>query len=162
MSWFALSCAVLKPQYMLIGRESDWNLWIQTALMSKSYSYKNILLPISLSWEMGRTLFYYIFHHYTRTNTISTFSSLSFIFSCVNAQSSTALGWMYWMPGSKDNTSHYTITGSMKAYDLSSNPVKKQAGKADWQRAACSSITHYAVRENMKVKTIRMVKQPYK
>ena len=111
---------------------------------------------------MGRTLFYYIFHHYTRTNTISTFSSLPFIFSCVNTQSSTALGWMFWMSGSKDNTSHYTITGSMKAYDLSSNPVKKQEGKADWQRAACTSITHYAVRENMKVKTTRTVKQPYK
>jgi len=69
---------------------------------------------------------------------------------------------MFWMSGSKDNTSHYTITGSMKAYDLSSNPVKKQEGKADWQRAACSSIMHYAVRENMKVKTTRMVKQPYK
>lgn len=130
--------------------------------MSKSYSYKNILLPISHEREMGRTLFYYIFHHYTKTNTINTFSSLPAIFSPVNAQSSTALGWMFWMPGSKENTSHYTITGSMKAYDLSSNSVKRQEEKVDWQRAACSSITHYAVRENMKVKTIRMVKQPYK
>ena len=69
---------------------------------------------------------------------------------------------MFWMPGSKENTSHYTITGSMKAYDLSSNSVKRQEEKVDWQRATCTSITHYAVRENMKVKTIRMVKQPYK
>ena len=162
MSWFALSCAVLKPQYMLIGRESDWNLWIQTVLMSKSYSYKNIILPISHEREMGRTLFYYIFHHYTRTNTISTFSSLSFIFSCVNAQSSTALGWMFWMPGSKDYIPHYTIIGSIKAWSLSPNPVKRQAGKVGQQRATRTSITHYAVRENMKVKTTRMVKQPYK
>ena len=162
MSWFALSCAVLKPQYMLIGRESDWNLWIQTVLMSKSYSYKNILLPISLSWEMGRTLFYYIFHHYTRTNTISTFSSLSFIFCCVNAQSSTALSRMFGISGSKDYIPHYAIIGSIKVWSLSPNLVKRQEEKVDWQRAACTSITHYAVRENMKVKTTRMVKQPYK
>ena len=162
MSWFALSCAVLKPQYMLIGRESDWNLWIQTVLMSKSYSYNHFLLPISLSWEMGRNLFYHIFHHYTRPNTISTFSSLPSVFSPVNAYSSTALSRMFRMSGSKDYIPHYAIIGSIKTWSLSPNPVKRQAEKVDWQRAACTSITHYAVRENMKVKTTRMVKQPYK
>ncbi|MBF1424212.1 MAG: hypothetical protein HXN41_00430 [Prevotella histicola] len=98
---------------------------------------------------MGRTLFYYIFHHYTKTNTINTFSSLPAIFSPVNAQSSTALGWMFWMPGSKENTSHYTITGSIKAWNLSPNPVKGQTEKVDWQTAAYASITYYVIRRYM-------------
>ena len=117
---------------------------------------------------MGRTLFYYIFHHYTRTNTISTFSSLSFIFSCVNAQSSTALGWMFWMPGSKDNTSHYTITGSMKAYDLSSNSVKRQAGKGRlakgcmlFYHALCRKRKHES-KDNTNGKTTLQIKIPKK
>ncbi|MBF1418437.1 MAG: hypothetical protein HXN39_00625 [Prevotella histicola] len=98
---------------------------------------------------MGRTLFYYIFHHYTRTNTISTFSSLSFIFSCVNAQSSTALGWMFWMSGGKDYIPHYAIIGSIKAWNLSPNPVKGQTEKVDWQTAAYASITYYVIRGYM-------------
>ncbi|WP_455098714.1 hypothetical protein [Prevotella histicola] len=46
---------------------------------------------------------------------ISTFSSLPAIFSPVNTQSSTALGWIFWMSGSKDYIPHYAIIGSIKA-----------------------------------------------
>jgi hypothetical protein len=98
---------------------------------------------------MGRTLFYHILHHYTRPNTISTFSSLAAIPSPVNAHSSTALSRMFWMSGGKDYIPHYAIIGSIKAWNLSPNPVKGQTEKVDWQTAAYASITYYVIRGYM-------------
>jgi len=56
---------------------------------------------------------------------------------------------MFWMSGGKNYIPHYAIIGSIKAWNLSPNPVKGQTEKVDWQTAAYASITYYVIRGYM-------------
>lgn len=53
------------------------------------------------------------------------------------------------MSGGKDYIPHYAIIGSIKAWNLSPNPVKGQIEKVEWQTVAYASITYYVIRGYM-------------